>query len=246
MRIIFITGISRGLGAALTKELTKDDTQIIGFSRSKGEFEGIFHSCDFSKPQLAVSIFDQAFEEADLKNAASITFINNAGQLGPLDFIERLDITDIQENLTANLLGSAIALSHFLKYTKQLDKPKLFLQISSGVALPERAKPGWSLYCAAKAGQEQLIRTVALEQSHVPHPAKVLNINPGVMETAMQQLIRSTPKSAFPGVDRFIQMKEEGKVVDPKIIAARIAAAIEDYDSLENGKTYVQAEFQAN
>ncbi len=246
MRIIFITGVSRGLGAALTRILDNDETQIIGFSRSKGEFEGVFHSCDFSKPELAASTLDQAFQEADLKNADSITFISNAGQLSPLDFIDRLDIADIHENLTSNLVGSSIALSRFIKYTGDLDKPKLFIQISSGVALPERVKPGWSLYCAAKAGQEQLIRTVATEQSHVPHPAKVINLNPGVMETAMQQLIRSTPKSSFPGVDRFIQMKEEGKVVDPSVIAGRIANAIDDYDSLESGKTYVEAEFQAN
>lgn len=238
MRIIMITGVSRGLGAALCSQLNRKDTRLIGFSRNVGSFQGEFHSCDLTKPQLVASIMDDAFKKLPDRNPSSLVFINNAGQLGPIAFIDRLEIADIQENLTTNLLATTIALSHFIKYTKQFDIPKAFINISSGAALPDRAKPGWSLYCAAKAGQDQLIRAVAAEQEHVSHAARVVNINPGVMETRMQEMIRATPKESFPEVERFIEMKEKGQVESPEEVAARIAKALDDLPSLRNGHTY--------
>jgi len=238
MNIIFITGYSLIAPLIHWKKLENVDTKVIGFSRSHGEFEGTFHSCDFTKPQVAASIFDSAFEFEDLKSASSITFICNAGILGPLQRIENLEVVDIQENITGNLIGSAIALSHFLKYTSEIDTKKLFIQISSGAALPERAKPSWALYCASKTGQEQLVRSVASEQSQAKFPAKVINLDPGLMETSMQELIRSTPKSTFPDVDRFIEMKEKGEVSNPSKVADGISRFLENFDSLESGERY--------
>jgi len=238
MNLVFITGVSRGLGLELSKAFKSENTKVVGFSRSRGEFDGAFHTCDFTKPQVADSIFESAFDSEDLRSAESVTFIFNAGILGPIDRIDRLEVYDIQENLTGNLVGSAIAVSKFLNYTQALSIPKLFIQITSGAALPERAKPAWSLYCASKAGQEQLIRSVAIEQENAERPAKLININPGVMETAMQELIRSTPKSTFPEVDRFIEMKEKGQVASPAEVAKGIAQFIEHFNELENGQRY--------
>ncbi len=238
MRQLYITGVSRGLGLELSKALAHENTQTIGFSRSRGDYVGEFHPVDLTQPRLAAGIFAQAFEGSSLPAASSLIFISNAGQLGPLNFIERLDPVEIQENLTANLTGAAVALSQFIRYTHRLDIPKLFVQISSAAALPNRAKPGWSLYSAAKAGQDQLIQVVANEQKHATHPAKIITIIPGVMETAMQKLIRETPKEAFPDVERFIKLKEAGKSIDPAIVARRIAVLLDDLPSIENGKTY--------
>jgi len=244
MDLIFITGVSKGLGSALSKRLAKENAKLIGFSRNRGDFQGVFHPCDLANPHTAASIFDAAFAAEDLKNASSITFIANAGILGPLDSIDNLSASDIQANIAGNLIGSAVSLSHFIKYTKNLPTPKLFIQISSGAALSDRAKPSWSLYCASKAGQEQLIRSVSKEQLHGDHPAKVINVNPGIMETSMQKMIRSTPKSIFPEVDRFIELKERDLVANPITVADGISKIIDHYNSLENGKLYAYDHFQ--
>ena len=141
------------------------------------------------------------------------------------------------------MTGSFICLQRFLVATRDLQLPKLFIQISSGAALPERAKPSWSLYCAAKSGQEQLVRTIAKEQSYAPFPAKVVNFNPGVIETAMQELIRAVPKSSFPEVDRFIELKEKGQINEPATVADALANLIDSYDKLNNGATYQYSDF---
>ncbi|MBD5779573.1 SDR family NAD(P)-dependent oxidoreductase [Pelagicoccus sp. NFK12] len=238
MRTIIITGVSKGLGQALSKVLENEQTKLVGFGRTQGEFSGTFHTCDFTKPQLAASIFQKALADEPLEDSESIVFIANAGRLGLLQPAQNLDPFEIEETIAANLTQSALAASAFLKRVESLPVPKAFLQISSGAALPDRAKASWSLYCATKAGQEQLVRTIAKEQENAPHPTVFANINPGVMETAMQEQIRKTSPSHFPEVERFIKLKEEGRIPTPDTIAQKIADLIEKPESLENGKTY--------
>jgi benzil reductase ((S)-benzoin forming) len=236
MRQLFITGASRGFGLALAKRLDSENTRITGLARTRGDFEGNFVNCDFSDPKAAAETLEAAF-------AQTAVFIANSGTLEPIDFLENLTIEEILNSLATNLTGSFICLQRFLIATRNLEIPKLFIQISSGAALPERAKPSWSLYCAAKSGQEQLARTVAKEQSYAPFPAKVINFNPGVMETAMQEFIRATPRSAFPDVDRFIELKENGQINAPETIADALAKLIDSHDKLDNGAAYQYSDF---
>lgn len=238
MRTIIITGVSRGLGQALSNTLADENTKLVGFGRTQGDFTGTFHSCDFTKPQLAASIFKQALAAEPLEDSDSIVFIANAGRLGLLETIQHLDSIEIEETIAANLTHSALAASTFLKRVESLPIPKTFLQISSGAALPERPKASWSLYCATKAGQEQLVRTIAKEQETAPHPTVFVNVNPGVMETAMQEQIRQTSPKAFPDVDRFIKLKKEGRIPSPDTISQEIEKLLAKPASLENGKTY--------
>lgn len=236
MRTIIITGVSKGLGKALSQTLTDERTRLIGFGRSQGDFTGAFHSCDFTKPQLAASIFESALAAAPLEDSESITFIANAGRLGILNTAQNLDSYDIEETIAANLTQSALAASAFLRRTEDIPVPKLFVQITSGAALPERPKASWSLYCASKAGQEQLVRSIAEEQKTAKHPATFVNINPGVMETAMQEQIRQVSPEAFPDVERFIKLKEEGRIPSPDAIAQKIKTLLAT--KLVNGQTY--------
>ena len=92
--------------------------------------------------------------------------------------------------------------------------------ISSGAAL--RPYAGWSLYDAAKAGMDHFVRTLALEQAAQPHPFLTVNLDPGVIDTQMQALIRSTDKVDFPDVERFILRKEMGKLTPPTKVAESI------------------------
>ncbi len=243
MRSVFITGTSRGLGGELAQELSDEKTRLTGLSRTRGDFAGNYHFCDFNDPDAAARALDLAFVSTDWQNTESAVFINNSGQLGPLDFIQNLSVDDIQENLTSNIIGASLCLSRFISATENLNLPKLFVQISSGAALPERAKPSWSLYCASKIAQEQLVRTVAKEQTYAKYPMKVVNFNPGVMETNMQRLIRDTPKESFPEVDRFIELKNQGQVADPANVAESVHNLINAFSSLENGATYQNQAF---
>ncbi len=244
MRTIFITGVSKGLGQSLSQSLESKDTRIIGFGRSKGRFSGSFHACDFTQPQDAAQALDSALAGEALEDNSQIIFINNAGTLGTLGKIQNIDAANIQQTITCNLAGSSIAAAAFLRRVEKVDTQKLIIQISSGAALPDKAKASWSLYCACKAGQEQLVRAIAIEQETAQYPTTLINVNPGVMETDMQTKIRALSPEDFPEVDTFVKMHEEGSIPSPDTIAEKIRVLIEDHASLENGKTYTFANYK--
>ncbi|MCH6258841.1 SDR family NAD(P)-dependent oxidoreductase [Puniceicoccaceae bacterium K14] len=238
MDTVFITGVSRGFGLALSQALVSENTQLIGFGRTQGEFSGHFHKCDLADQETVGLVLKTAFLEAELAKSHRIIFINNAGTLGPLKRVEDILPAEIHRNITANVTATAIALSSFLSATKKLDCEKLFINISSGAALPERPKASWSLYCASKAGQDQLIRTVAKEQETQTYPTTLINFNPGVMETRMQEEIRATPQETFPDVGRFIKLREDGKVASPEEVAKNLVGAFVRRLAFSNGLTY--------
>ena len=244
MRTIFITGVSKGLGQSLSQSLESKDTRLVGFGRSKGTFAGAFHACDFTQPQDAAKTLNAALARQTLEDSSEIIFISNAGSLGPLGKIQNIDVVDIDQTITCNLAGSSVAAAAFLKRVENIDTQKLFIQISSGAALPDKAKGSWSLYCACKAGQEQLVRAIAIEQETAQYPTTLINVNPGVMETDMQAKIRALSPEDFPEVDAFVKMHEEGRIPSSDTIAEKIRALIEDRSSLENGKTYTFANYK--
>jgi benzil reductase ((S)-benzoin forming) len=61
----------------------------------------------------------------------------------------------------------------------------------------------------------------------------VLAVAPGVVATAMQEQIRATDPRAFPSVERFHELHDQGELRDP-IDAARDVWALLERD-LENG-----------
>ena len=121
-----------------------------------------------------------------------------------------------------------------------VDNKKVIADISSGAAL--KGYYGWSLYCAAKAGMENFIHSLAVEQQTQPHPFLPINIDPGVIDTDMQALIRATPQSDFADVERFIQRKNQGLLVSPDKVAASIINIIE-LPSLSFGNRYETSKY---
>lgn len=92
------------------------------------------------------------------------------------------------------------------------------LHISSLAAC--RSYPGWATYCATKAGAEAFMRCVAQAAAR---PCTVEIIDPGAMETGMQQAIRCLGQG-LPGHDELVQRHERGEIADVDEAARRIFA----------------------
>ena len=73
------------------------------------------------------------------------------------------------------------------------------VNLSSGAATS--AYRGWAAYCASKAAVEMLTEVVGLEER--ASGLRAYAVAPGVVDTDMQALIRSTPDEDFPAVARF-------------------------------------------
>jgi NAD(P)-dependent dehydrogenase (short-subunit alcohol dehydrogenase family) len=90
------------------------------------------------------------------------------------------------------------------------------LFVSSGAA--HRTVRGWAVYSATKRGAETFFDTLAAEAPDVT----VVNVNPGVMDTEMQTVIR---EAAFPERARYVGLYERGELPDPVDVARRIIGA---------------------
>lgn len=233
MRLAIVTGGSRGLGAALCEQLLADGFHLIEFSRSAPHPYSV--AIDLADPLDARAKSDAALVSIDASVVTELVVVHNAGTLDPIGPASRKAPSDIVANLNTNLVSPIAILAGVAAKFQDNSCRKVVACVSSGAAL--RPFSGWSLYDAAKAGMDHFVRTLALEQASLPHPFIAVNFDPGVIDTEMQALIRSSTKNDFPDVDRFIQRKEKGQLAPPAKVAASLVALLSRHD-LVGGERY--------
>jgi NAD(P)-dependent dehydrogenase (short-subunit alcohol dehydrogenase family) len=79
-------------------------------------------------------------------------------------------------------------------------------------------------YCAVKAGLDHFSRSVALDQAVARHPARIVSLAPGVIDTDMQVHLRAGDPTRFPDHARFVQFKASGQLDTPAAAAAKVLA----------------------
>lgn len=215
MKLAIISGGSKGLGHALAEKLLVSGYQVVEFSRSAPHAYSV--KLDFSSPEQMLPVLTLKLGKLAAQNWDEIVVISNAASLSPIGPTSRKNSMAVLANININFTSAILFMSEVMKHFQSHDCRKVVASISSGAAL--KAYSGWSLYCSAKAGLESYIRTVAAEQASETSPFVMLNIDPGVMDTDMQALIRSSQKEDFPAVDYFIHRKESGELRTPDQVA---------------------------
>ncbi|WP_171359351.1 SDR family NAD(P)-dependent oxidoreductase [Vibrio rotiferianus] len=225
MKLVIVTGGSKGLGKSVVEEYLKvDDWCVYEVSRT-GQFQHSFN-CDLSNVSSVNETCGLLFSEVASKDWDEVVFINNAGDLRPITLSGKVRSLDIQTNVTINQISAFILISTFIATFRQLNTKKTIVNISSGAALKGYA--GWSLYCASKAACENFINAIAVEEEVQKHPYIAVNYDPYVMDTSMQATIRSSNESDFPALERFIGYKESQKLLEPNFVARDLVKKISD------------------
>lgn len=219
MGLVFITGGSRGLGAALREEYHSRDWSVMEFART-----GSGVHVDLTDTVDADHVFAKAFTDLSAHPVDEVVVINNAAMLGPVGPVAHAAQPDIQAHIDLNVVSGILLARAFAGAFQGHDCPKTFVNISSGAAVKGHA--GWSLYCAGKAAMEGFVRAFALEQALEPHPISAINVNPGIMDTAMQAEIRAASVEDFPELERFIGFKLGGRLAQPETVAMCIVELI--------------------
>lgn len=218
MKLAIISGGSKGLGHAIAEKLLIAGYQVIEFSRSAPYSYSV--KLDFSNPDQMLPLLASNLEKLAAQPWDEILVMSNAASLSPIGPTSKKNAMAVLANININFTSAILFMSEVIKHFQQHPCRKVLVSISSGAA--RKAYSGWSLYCSSKAGLESYIRTVAVEQESESHPFVVLNVDPGVMDTDMQALIRSSHKDDFPAVDYFIHRKESGELRTPDMVAAGI------------------------
>jgi NAD(P)-dependent dehydrogenase (short-subunit alcohol dehydrogenase family) len=217
--LVWISGASAGIGAALAGSVPYGDARVIDLSRRGGGPAEHFRA-DLSDPADWERVYQHFRDELTGYDGDRVVFVHNAGTITPIGPADRVDRDEYTRAVLLNSAAPQVLGRAFLEATAGLDCARHLVMLSSGAA--KTAYAGWSSYNAGKAAVEHWVRTVGDEQESRPKGCRVIAVAPGVVDTAMQSEIRATDEDAFPAVSRFHQLKETGALSTPAEAAAGI------------------------
>lgn len=219
-RTIVITGASRGLGAGLARAWAGRGHRLGLCARSDPalpEGEAVVAERVDVRDGEAVDAFCAAVAE---RLGPIDLWVNNAGVLEPILPLRDLTPEQLTDHLAVNVVGLFNGTRAYVRHVREREGAGVLVNVSSGAAL--KGSAGWTAYCAGKAAVDRITEVAAAEEAEAG--LRAYAVAPGVIDTAMQELIRSQPEERFPAVEKFLQLKRDEAFNTPEYVADRIEA----------------------
>ncbi|WP_210468506.1 SDR family NAD(P)-dependent oxidoreductase [Sporosarcina sp. 6E9] len=227
MEVVIVTGVSKGIGLELSKQLQALGKKVIGIARTGNHDATNFVTADLANTNLLEDILSSIIDE-NSEEATSFTLINNAGIVDPIGLVGNLHVAEVERSIAVNLTAPIVLSNTFIDKLRDVNKVKRILNISSGAG--RNPYEGWGAYCTTKAGLDHFSRVVAMEQVKEKYPVEIVSIAPGIIDTGMQETIRSSDEESFPLLDQFVTYKEQGMLSSAKETAEKLMAVLERDD----------------
>ena len=209
-----ITGGSRGIGAALAKNLAHQNHAVLIIGRDQKTLETV--ADNHTHLQICVADVSKENDRATilkhLEPYDTITgLVHNAGIINPIAPIQSLSEAGFQHLMNINL-NAPLFLTQAL-YAKLINGGRV-LHISSGAAhFPIHA---WAPYCISKAGLAMLTRAWQLECPEIA----TSSVMPGIVATEMQAQIRAA-QNQDPDKQQFFQdLHNNNRLITPDTVAS--------------------------
>lgn len=206
--VAVVTGASRGLGLALTRELSKRGWAIVADARDPAALTAAVDRLvgvqavpgDVTDEQHRAELVTTALRLGD---GRIDLLVNNASHLGPSPqpLLADYPADDLSRVFEVNVLAPLALIRHSLAGLTAAHG--IVVDISSDAAV--EAYPGWGGYGASKAALDHASAVLAVENPGV----RVYAFDPGDMRTQMHQ-------DAFPGED--ISDRPEPESVVPALL----------------------------
>ncbi len=240
--LTILTGASRGMGAAMAEQLLQPDRTLLCISRranpqlaAQAAAVGTTleqWTLDLSEPAPVAARLASWLKALGGEAFDSATLINNAAAIPRIVPLDESDADELSSALRVGLEAPLLLTAAFLRATQAWRARRAgeckVLNISSG--LGRFAMASQASYCAVKAGLDHFSRSVALDQASAAHPARIVSLAPGVIDTDMQLQLRSGDRKHFPDLDRFLQLKATGQLDSPAAAAAKVLAFLRRTD----------------
>jgi len=230
--LFILTGASRGMGLAMARQLLGQGHTVLCISRNEqpslaqhaahagGTLLQWRHDLADSAPLAErLDAWLQPQRQAPWGHA---TLINNAAVLAAIQPLRAARADGLAQALRVGLEAPMVLTAAFLRATQGWAAQRKVLNISSG--LGRRPMASQAAYCAVKAGLDHFTRCLALEEALAPGGARVCSLAPGVIDTDMQQQLRSAAAADFPDRDSFGRLKAQGQLTTPDEAARRVLA----------------------
>ena len=193
-KIVFITGVSKGIGLEIAKTFVNEDYFVIGISRSKFDLSNELNSDNCLHFSIDVTNRDQVSSCLnELKSIDKVpdVLINNAGITKDQLFLRMKD-DDWDDVINSNLTSVFNITKLFVKSMVKARFGRI-ISISSVAGL--MGNPGQVNYSASKAGLGGFTRALAKEVA--TRNITVNCIAPGFIETDMTESLPKDQKEAL-------------------------------------------------
>lgn len=226
-RCYIITGASKGLGKALADLLARDKKNlVIGVARtpmtSTGNFRGL--ALDLTDANAILENDAALFPEGAFEK---ICLVNNAGWIGDIAHTGYIDPNAISQIHQVNVIAPALLMNAFMHNYDRYSGDKLIINISSGAA--GKVMDGWSGYSASKAALNQMTLIAQQESDLKKRGFTLYALSPGIIDTPMQETIRSAGKESFSNLEKFQSFKAEGSLSSPEYIALKVSYLMDNF-----------------
>ncbi|WP_259345109.1 SDR family NAD(P)-dependent oxidoreductase [Candidatus Liberibacter sp.] len=225
-RLALVTGASRGIGYYTALELSKAGAHVIACARTISKLEELRNTLQNLKKKIDIIAFDlQDIQAIDLGKLYIARrwgkldiLIANAGILGPICPLEKIQETSFKNVLSVNVVANWHLIRSFSPLLTKSDFGRAIM-VSSGAA--HKCRPFWGAYSASKAAVETLVRTWANETANTA--LRIISIDPGPTRTAMRAQAKP---------------EEDPKTVPHPEKIAQMIARLSSSQTIETGKLF--------
>lgn len=196
-RLIVITGVTRGLGRAMTVEFIGEGHTVVGCGRNEKTVKALQQ--EFGKPHEFYAV--DVASDTDVKSWASVVLakygppevlINNAGIINRNAPLWELDAREFDQVIAVNVRGVANVIRHFAPAMVERRRG-VIVNFTSGWGRAADAEV--APYCASKWAIEGLTQALAAE---LPSRMAAVPLNPGIINTDMLQSCFGKAASSYP------------------------------------------------
>jgi len=196
MKTILITGVSRGLGRALTEEFIRVGHTVIGCGRSEKEIMQLQKQFPSPNDFSVVNVADDSQVAAWAKkiltsHATPDLLLNNAALINQNAKLWEVPAQEFSDVIDVNIKGVANVIRHFVPAMIKEGRG-VIVNFSSGWGRSTDAEV--APYCATKWAIEGLTQSLAQE---LPPGIAAVPLNPGIINTDMLQSSFGSAASAY-------------------------------------------------
>jgi len=203
-RVIVLTGVTRGLGLAMTEKFIELGHTVLGCGRSREVIETLRSRYrppnDFAAIDIALESQVEPWAARLLSShGAPDLLINNAAVINQSAPLWQVPSDEFDRVIDVNIKGVANVIRHFVP-AMLARKSGLIINFSSGWGRAVAADV--APYCASKWAIEGLTQALAEE---LPRGMGAIPLNPGVIDTDMLRTCFGGSASRYPSPQKWVE-----------------------------------------
>ena len=203
-KLIVITGVSRGLGQAMTEGFIQLGHTVLGCARSEAAVEKLKQQFGSPHDFTALDVANEEQVKAWAKRLLSDygspdLLINNAAMINQLAPLWEIPSEDFSRLIDVNIKGVANVIRHFAP--AMIEKGSgIIVNLSSGWG--RSTSPQVSSYCASKWAIEGMTRSLAQE---LPKGMAAIPLSPGIIHTDMLEVCYGEDAANYTSIKDWVE-----------------------------------------